>query len=78
MAKLTSATTLSTPHELPPEIAHQRVLDERTAACFLGISQPTLERMRKYGTAPRHVMLSARRLGYRICDLLAWVEARTA
>lgn len=78
MTNLLSATTFSGPIELPPEIAHQRVLNERTAAQFVGVSQPTLERMRKLGTAPRHVMLSARRLGYRVCDLLDWLKSRAA
>ena len=45
-------------------------------AAAAGVSHMTLERMRKAGTAPRHVQLSARRIGYRICDLTAWLDAR--
>jgi predicted DNA-binding transcriptional regulator AlpA len=71
-----SCTTIFGPLELPPDIARQRVLDEKTAAEFIGLSHMTLERMRKLGTAPRHVALSTRRLGYRVCDLLAWLDAR--
>jgi predicted DNA-binding transcriptional regulator AlpA len=66
------------PVELPPEIARHRVLDEKTAAEFIGLSHVTLERMRKLGTAPKHLVLSPRRLGYRVCDLLAWLDARAA
>jgi predicted DNA-binding transcriptional regulator AlpA len=57
-------------------IAVHRVLDEKTAAELLGISPVTLERMRRSGRAPRHVQLSVRRLGYRVCDLTDWLEAR--
>ena len=49
-----------------PEIARQRVLDEKTAAKFIGLSHMTLERMRKLGEAPRHLQLSPRRLGYQV------------
>lgn len=78
MTILTNHVGIFTPIELPPEIARQRVVDEKTAAEFIGLSPMTLERMRKLGTAPRHVALSPRRLGYRVCDLLAWLEARAA
>jgi predicted DNA-binding transcriptional regulator AlpA len=78
MPNLMSTTAVFGPVELPPEIARQRVLDEKTAAEFIGVSPMTLERMRKLGAAPRHVLLSPRRLGYRICDLIAWLDARVA
>jgi predicted DNA-binding transcriptional regulator AlpA len=64
--------------ELPPEIARQRVLSEKAAANFVGLSHVTLERMRKLGTAPKHLVLSPRRLGYRIADLLRWLDERAA
>jgi predicted DNA-binding transcriptional regulator AlpA len=78
MIKLSSSATIFGAVELPPEIARHRVLDEKTAAEFIGLSQVTLERMRKLGTAPKHLVLSTRRLGYRVCDLLAWLDARAA
>jgi predicted DNA-binding transcriptional regulator AlpA len=78
MPSLLNSTAIFRPVELPPEIARQRVLDEKTAAEFIGLSHMTLERMRKLGTAPRHLALSPRRLGYRVCDLLAWLEERAA
>ena len=78
MANLLNSTAVLGPVELPPEIARQRVFDERTAAEFIGLSPMTLERMRKLGTAPRHLLLSPRRLGYRVCDLLAWLDERAA
>ena len=78
MNSLLSSAAVFAPIELPPEIARQRVLDEKTAAQFIGVSHMTLERMRKLGTAPRHLLLSPRRLGYRVCDLLAWLDERAA
>ena len=78
MTSLLNSTAVFAPADLPAEIARQRVIDEKTAAEFIGLSAMTLERMRKLGTAPKHLMLSPRRLGYRICDLLAWLDARAA
>ena len=78
MASLLNSTAVFGPVELPPEIARQRVIDERTAAEFIGVSHVSLERLRKAGAAPRHVRLSERRLGYRVCDLLDWLDARTS
>lgn len=78
MTSLFNTTAIFPPLDLPPDIARQRVLDERTAADFIGLSHMTLERMRKLGTAPRHIPLSTRRLGYRVCDLLDWLDARAA
>lgn len=78
MSNLLSTATVFAPVELPPEIARQRVVDERTAAQFVGLSAMTLERMRRLGTAPKHIALSPRRLGYRVADLLSWLDERAA
>jgi predicted DNA-binding transcriptional regulator AlpA len=78
MSHLHSTAAIFAAVELPPDVARQRVLDERTAAEFVGLSHPSLERLRKAGTAPRHVRLSERRLGYRVCDLLAWLDAKSS
>jgi prophage regulatory protein len=78
VTSLLTTTAVLAPGDLPPEIARHRVLDERAAAAFIGLSAPTLERIRKLGRAPRHLRLSERRLGYKVCDLLAWLEARAA
>ena len=75
---LLSGAAIFAPVELPPEIARLRVLDERAAAQFVGLSAASLERLRKAGTAPRHVSLSPRRLGYRVADLIAWLDSRAS
>jgi predicted DNA-binding transcriptional regulator AlpA len=64
--------------ELPKDIALQRVVNEKTAAEFVGLSAVTLERKRKLGAGPKHLVLSPRRLGYRICDLIAWLDERAS
>lgn len=52
------------------------VLTEAEAAKMLTLSVPTLRRMRSEGTAPMFIRLGARRLGYRVADLDAWIASR--
>ena len=78
MSRLLNSAAFFGPIELPLEIAQQRVLNERAAAEFIGLSHVTLERMRKLGDAPKHLVLSPRRLGYRVADLLKWLDERAA
>lgn len=54
------------------------VLSKPEIAALIGISIITLRRMRWAGTGPRHVQLSAKRIGYRVADLDAWLDARTS
>jgi predicted DNA-binding transcriptional regulator AlpA len=54
-----------------------RLLTEKDLAAWLGISLPTLQRMRSNGSGPRFVRLSMRRVGYRKGDVEAWLAART-
>jgi predicted DNA-binding transcriptional regulator AlpA len=51
------------------------ILSEREVSEWLGISQPTLSRHRRYGTGPAFVRLSARRVGYRLSAVEAWLQA---
>jgi predicted DNA-binding transcriptional regulator AlpA len=53
-----------------------RVVDEPTAAKLVGISRDTWKRMRQRGEIPPVIQLSPRRIGYRIVDLKAWLDAR--
>lgn len=63
--------------ELPAELTKYRVLPPRQAAQVLGISEATLERLRASNKAPRAVLLSERRIGYRLSDIESWLEARS-
>jgi predicted DNA-binding transcriptional regulator AlpA len=53
-----------------------RVVDEQTAIMLTGVSPRTWDRLRARGEAPPATKLSERRIGYRIVDLKAWLDAR--
>jgi hypothetical protein len=54
-----------------------RVVSEAKAAEILGYSKDTLRREFHAGRAPARVRLSAKRIGYRLSMLYAFLEART-
>ena len=64
--------------KLPSEdyLLRRRVVTEAEAAHFVSLSLPHLRRLRREGRGPRHVAVSERRIGYRIADLEAWIQAR--
>ena len=72
------ARTLLSGMKLPidQEPACERVLTLRELADLSGMSKSTLERMRREGTGPRWVRLSARRVRCRLSDYLTWLAAR--
>lgn len=78
MTTLLNTAASAPPIDLPADITRLRVLSGKATAEFLGLSVATLERMDKLGTGPRRLVLSPRRIGYRICDLIAWLDARAA
>jgi predicted DNA-binding transcriptional regulator AlpA len=53
-----------------------RVVDEPTALQLLGLSPRTWDRLRAAGDLPVKTQLSPRRVGYRVADLKAWLDAR--
>ena len=61
--------------ELPVE---HRVITEDQAARYCGLSVVHFRRLRKTEKGPRYVQLGVRRIGYRIGDLLAWLEDRSS
>lgn len=58
--------------------AEKRLLTEKELASWLGLSLPTLQRLRSNGGGPKFIKLSFRRVGYRPSDIEAWLAARTA
>jgi predicted DNA-binding transcriptional regulator AlpA len=65
-------------HRAPAYASHPGALiTRRAAANFLGVSERLLERKALDGSGPPFVRISVRRLGYRISDLEAWLQART-
>jgi len=61
--------------EFPVE---HRVITESEAARHCGLSVAHFRRLRKNAKGPRYVQLGVRRIGYRIGDLLAWLDDRTS
>jgi predicted DNA-binding transcriptional regulator AlpA len=50
---------------------------EKQVSNWLGISVPSLQRMRSNGCGPAFVQLSARRIGYRKSAIETWLLSRT-
>lgn len=53
-----------------------KVLKPREVAEITGLSATTIWRERQRGTFPDPIKISAGRLGWRVSDLNAWLEAR--
>jgi predicted DNA-binding transcriptional regulator AlpA len=54
----------------------REVLTEAEVSEWLGLSQPTLSRLRRTGSGPAFVRLSARRIGYRRGAVQTWLDER--
>lgn len=55
-----------------------RLVSEDQAAELLGLHVQTIRRWRRARTGPPAVILGARRYGYRIGDVEAWLEKQKA
>lgn len=67
---------MSTLETLPPDIARRRILKARDAAAFCGLAVSTFRRMQTAGTIPAPIALSERRIGFRIGDLIDFLDCR--
>ena len=56
----------------------ERIVRVREAVAMTGLSRVTLWRMAQAGTAPRPVKLGERATGYRLSEILAWIDSRPA
>jgi predicted DNA-binding transcriptional regulator AlpA len=56
------------------------ILTPRGAAEYLGgiLSEAALQRYRSEGGGPKFIKIGKRRVGYRLADLQAWLDARVA
>lgn len=61
---------------LSPEITRRRVIGTADAAKFCDLSVKTLRRMKDSGAIPAPIRLSERRIGWRIGDLIDWLDCR--
>jgi predicted DNA-binding transcriptional regulator AlpA len=55
-----------------------KVLSRPEVIALLNISKVTFDRLEQKGGGPRKVRLSPRRIGYRVCDVKAWLDSRAA
>jgi predicted DNA-binding transcriptional regulator AlpA len=58
------------------DTTHHEILSEREVSNWLGVSAPTLFRLRQHGAGPKFVQLSARRIGYRRSSVEEWLQGR--
>ena len=52
------------------------VIPRKAAARLLGLSEATFDRVCRRGDGPAALRLSARRVGFRLSDLMAWIADR--
>ncbi len=55
-----------------------QVLGTEEAAGLAGLSVRTLQRLCRAGAGPKRIRLSPGRVGFRLSDVLAWLETRAA
>jgi predicted DNA-binding transcriptional regulator AlpA len=53
-----------------------RVLSEPEVVAALGLSRRTWDRLKSLGDIPAKTRLSEGRIGYRVSDIAAWLDAR--
>ena len=52
------------------------LIDEKSAAAFLGITHRFMQHRRQQGGGPRYIAISSRCIRYRRTDLRSWAESR--
>jgi predicted DNA-binding transcriptional regulator AlpA len=62
--------------DLPIELARHRVLDTSEAAGFCKVSVPHWRRLYRAKKVPMPVRLTVRKYGWRVGDLVDWIEAK--
>ncbi|MEQ8482959.1 MAG: AlpA family transcriptional regulator [Pseudomonadales bacterium] len=60
------------------EIAALRLIPRRQARELIGLSRPAFDRLERRGELPPAVRVSPGRRAYRLRDLEAWIDSRTA
>jgi predicted DNA-binding transcriptional regulator AlpA len=63
---------------LPAELARHRILDTNETCKFIGVSVAQWRRLRTNGEAPALVMIGTRKHGWKVGDLIAWIDSRAS
>jgi hypothetical protein len=76
--KALEARVKSSPVEnLPPELGRSQILPTEQAIAFVGSSPANWRRLRALKIAPAPVLIGAKKHGYRIGDLVDYLERRS-
>jgi predicted DNA-binding transcriptional regulator AlpA len=73
---MSGATMSPSIENLPTDLARHRVLNTRQTCEFVNLSVAQWRRLRKAGEAPRGRQLGKRKQGWRLGDLIDWVDSR--
>jgi predicted DNA-binding transcriptional regulator AlpA len=60
------------------QIARSRVMSAQEAAKFVGVSLVHFRRIYSSGQGPTIIRLTERRIGFRVGDIVDWIEKRVA
>lgn len=63
--------------DLPADIIRRRIIDSAEAAAFLGFSLPHFRRLYRANRVPLPIRLSSRKYGWRLGDLIDFIDQRT-
>jgi len=58
------------------KLSNDAIIHPRNLPAITGLSRTTLWRIEKEGDFPKKIRLSAGRVGYRISEVMAWLESR--
>ena len=58
------------------KVVQDRIINKRERRELTNISEPTWWRFERAGLVPRRVQLTRGRAGYRLREILAWIEGR--
>jgi predicted DNA-binding transcriptional regulator AlpA len=65
-------------NNLPTDLARYKVLNTAEAAAFCNFSIPHWRRLYRAKDVPPPLKLSTRKLGWRLGDLVDWLQAKAA
>ncbi len=65
-------------YKIPDEMARRRIIPTKAAAELLGFSVPHFRRLYRTNRVPQPLIIGARKLGWRVGDLLDFVEAKVS
>ncbi len=74
-SKGTAVSAYASDGQDDPDYWH-RLIDEKAAAEFLGLTDRTMQVMRQRGGGPRYTVISSRCLRYTRFGLRSWAESR--